>query len=438
MYLGGYTIVLKHLRIIILTICLFFLFTCVSIVSALDYKTVAKITRITHPAYTMSNIWQGEGFGGPWNKDYTRIMIYESMGDAYVNPTYGVQGRGFVWGYVSTLKNLGGGVNYQGSLADYQNNTYQLPTNYQEAPVWSIFSGEENVIYALKTTNKMLVKYNVDTHVETEITSYDRSGSSLTYPQIVGWTTDNNRLLVAFGGAASWSDGWEINVQTGAKTYFSSRPSYCSAEGWRWPWAKNIHAGRSLDKKYIAWYGERNGVFSNDYTTYCYPFQYGAYDNQYVDDGNVEGYNWTHIMWDISDDWYMAGDVGTFKSSSPQGAPYLTTYHIAQIFFDRTTHHFTHNVLLSMPGAGYWRKGGTIDYNYHGLPTPTVRKDGNQIMFMSTNGVYSVEDYEYNNSYTPYGARGMFLVDLSASANPPPSPSLDTTPPAPPTVIEIK
>jgi len=444
-------------KIIFLTIIFFGLFGLAKSSQAAGELSVANVFRITHPAYTITNIWQGNGFGGPWNKDNTRILIYENSAS---NPQYpGVTGRGFVWGNLDTLKNLGGGEDYQGSLTDYQNNTHALPDNFAIAPLWSVFPGEESIIYALNTDTKYLVKYNVNTSASTNIASYDCtspcSGQSLTNPQISGWTA-NNTLIVQFGGTASWSAGWEINVSTGAKTYWSNRPSSCSANGWYWPHAKSVHGDRSPDKLYILLDASQTGGASdNDYVhSNCWPDPYSSpSEYQFSISPLADTLDGPH--WNYSNDWLIIGNLNTYSGSNAPTAPYVATWGEDQVYFDRNAHTYTYNKFLTYDTAGYWMQQSsyscaissdcdshypfsycykskcTQDMNYHGLPKDSLRKDGKQLMFMSTGGVYSIDDYNYNNTYTPYGAIGMFLADLSSASQP------DTTPPTAPTGLSV-
>jgi len=65
--------------------------------------------------------------------------------------------------------------------------------------------------------------------------------------------------------------------------------------------------------------------------------------------------------------------------------------------------------------------------NWGSLPIPTLRSDGLQMMFFSTEGKYSPDDYRLRGS-TPWATEGVFLADLTVGSQPP----ADTTPPTTP------
>ena len=89
-----------------------------------------------------------------------------------------------------------------------------------------------------------------------------------------------------------------------------------------------------------------------------------------------------HPNWRYSNDWYISGTVSS--PYSPYGSnPYLGTYRIYQVFFDRITKTFTHHELLSQDGAGFWGGG---DYNYGCLPSPTISANGQMIIYQRYRG----------------------------------------------------
>lgn len=488
--MGGKMRILKYFKILSLLINLISLFLLMSVSSASvnidsQRRVVTKITRITHPAYTMQNVWQGEGYGGPWsyhsNEANRKIIIVEAQWPGITNPKYGnTVGRGIVWGNLNELKALGGGEVYASTLSQYQSVTNVFPKtasgeDIYTYPVWSILAGEENMVYTLCMSSAdcgiyyhWLVKLDVTNWARTPIVDIANPSQKYTdwsllkrYSGIVGWTS-NNTLIIAYGGPA-WdfrpagtqiTDGVEIGFNPTTETYLADRQIYsCNEEGYRWPFAKEMHRARRPDGKYIAHYGTKSGVYTNDYTDHCWN---GDYTNiEYWD--TTPGANMlTHVHWQYNNDWFVAGHMG--KSQSQAWQPYMADYSINQVFFDsdyakancnpRGTNTscpgaFTHNTLVSMKATGFHSPSSMINpatglpypgvspyRNYHGMPTPTLRADSKQLMFMSTNGTWSLEDRHCaatgtggcDLTYTDniradmlvnYNGRGMFLVDLA-------------------------
>lgn len=94
----------KKLVLLSITI-LIFCFAILPKSFAADELSVTAQTRISHPAFQSSQVFYT--VRNPWNLDYTKMMLSENT-DPYDFPSpYGEQGRQFIWGYVSELKNWG-------------------------------------------------------------------------------------------------------------------------------------------------------------------------------------------------------------------------------------------------------------------------------------------------------------------------------------------
>ncbi|MFH0863734.1 MAG: hypothetical protein V1858_01405 [Candidatus Gottesmanbacteria bacterium] len=379
--------------------------------------TVTKVTRISHPAYRTSNVWYGAR--DPWNSDYTRLMLYESP--AFTHPEYGKTGRGLVWGTINNLKSWT-------TLTEYENAAKPLQAGYDnfnwraDSVYWSPFIGEENVIYGLYTYYSTTVRrLNLDTGTVTIVVSYDPGdGTDVSNARALGWTTDN-KLVVGFNDITGCC-GYEIDVQTGSRTRYYSQPSKCSDEGNRWPLdvKANGHMHLSPDKKREALYGY-GYIRINEPGVDCIT----EYKDPYYPNNPV-GKHIGHVSWRYSNDWLLAGDVGDFDGCNFT-APHMDTYGIYQIYFDRTTHEFDYYSLLKKEGAGLWCDGSNYR-NYHALPLATLRSDGNQIHFMSTDGLWSYDDYTLKGK-TPWGTEGVFLADLALAS--------DTIPPSAPSGLAV-
>ncbi len=390
-------------------------------------RVVTSITRLSHPAFNIDNIY-GQGGFNSWNSNLKRILMYESVG--YCDPIAGC-GRGIVTGNINELKSAAA----IGTLQDYLNASTDIPDSIWENPKaieWSPFSVENEYIYGLRASDKMLVKYNTDTGDQIPLISYSHPDLTAT-PSLLGWTSDN-KLIVNFN-QSEWDSGlYEVDIDfpdhvNPSTTHYSSRPNLCSERFSRYPSARSIHEGKSPDSKYYAHYNAssaESGVETNDYSD---PLNCGLFYNDALN-GSVTDDYLSHIDWQHSNDWFVGGKV-----LCQQTYPYLFNYAISQVFFNRGTNAFSHNKLISKLGAGYW-KGSDCqdsqfeDYNYLALPSPTLSKDGKQLMFISTDGKYSTEDYNCCIKGCPdttipqsvcdaivgnTGTRGIFIADISFS-----------------------
>ena len=279
-----------------------------------------NITRITHPCVETTNLWQGEQRGisvggtGAWNANNTKIMWMEAQyheGGLVVPGCNNVNGRGVVWGNLAVLKSLAGtepySVNmqntydyttdYNGSYSDFVANTTPMPNVFKNnvngnllpyPPLWSIVPGEEDIIYGLqRLSNSQLRLWKYDTSQAKDannpviiFTLTDPQSNISNIPMLWGWKRGTTNFYIIVNeqheADANWR-GWEIDPTGMPKaTYFTGKYSNgkCSGEGLNRPWS-GIHTGRSPDGRFVAQYGEEEGV-SN-----CESWIYG--DMEYYD-----------------------------------------------------------------------------------------------------------------------------------------------------------
>lgn len=405
---------MKVLINLFITICFFIALTLLNVfsASASEKLTVTGIVRITHPAYNASNYWYGVRY--PWNRDNTRILIYEEP-ETY----YGVTGRGLRWGFISELE--AASVDNGGSKADYEAVARAVPdavhmTNPHTA-LWSPFDGEENIIYATYQDG-WLKKINVDTLSRTNVVQHGMStGFCYGY--------DINNKLICSKLYDNWSSGGvSIDIVNKIVTNVSgiSTPPYgngdaykmtsCSQvsnEYWTWPDIKHAHG---------TFNPSRNMTSSSNYglggsTSKGMFVKNGCGGNEYFVRDTVTFA--THTSWLASDNWYIAGGAGdTLWVTQPN----LDNMSVYQVVFTpdnvNKTGSFEYTELWSMPSAGRWESspGARDNYNWGAIPIPTVRKDGLQILFFSTNGKYSFTD---GKSSSESAGIGMFLTHISRS-----------------------
>ncbi|MDQ7786436.1 MAG: hypothetical protein RDU01_02405 [Thermodesulfovibrionales bacterium] len=376
---------------------------------AIEQLTVSKITRISHPVYRAGNLWYG--VRDPWNRDYTRIMLYENT--SYTDPGTGKKGRGMVWGFINNLKNWSTLTEYESAAKPFPKNSYWAATSLY----WSPFPGEENIIYGIYTSDKTVSKLNVDTGVITPIISYDPGdGTSVSTARSFGWTTDN-KLVVNFDNENFASGGYEIDVQTRTRVRYSS-PAWA-----RWPQTGHGHGHKSPDRLYNA-----------DYVSYSGQNLYGVVklsnNERFLDKARFDQIApVNHVSWKASNDWYLGSGV-TWKYGP--NAPALFTKGLFQIIFDRTNNKFTYNTLFTFEGPAQWWDETKQEwvYNWHTHPLATLRSDGFQVFFTSTDGKFSYDDYQ-RRGVTPWGTEGYFLADLISASSPTPPPPPPPPPPAP-------
>ncbi len=405
---------------------------------AADELTVIDIKRISHPAYRAGQQWFSVRY--PWNRDDTRIMMYESR---VTHPNYGTTGRGLVWGFVSELKNWATLPESQ-QLAAYETAAKPLPDSAHitrpTAADWSIFPGEENIIYAVyykQSSPEKLKKINVDTNVITDVVTL---GNNFRGAVIYGWTSNNTLIITTLSD--KYDEVVEVDVQNKIiVNNFNTKQSVCSTEGRRWPYISHGHSARSLDRQWIISYYSGGGDSITDpwgdtkrplyYTlknlNSCVSFDLRTYGER----------DFGYASWHASNEWLIAPDYGSGMHGSP--SPNIDDYGIWQVWLgNESDYHdgryggtdngregeLKRKLLFYSSTAQSWREGATWDtgnLNWHAHPFPNIRKDGRQILFGSTDGKYSWEDYQ-KKGVTPWGYEGFFLADLDNCrevANPP-------------------
>lgn len=461
------------MKIISLNICILSLFLVSTIVPAYSNGelVVAGIHRISHPAYTTDNYWYTTF--PQWNVDKSRILIYEigiaTSNGKYYHPNFPSSypnardyGRGLIWGCLKTscvsasrvyrpsitstlqaldLDNASGNQ----SLIDWDNNTVQISATakYQPVPAWSPYPGETNILYAINRNTQMLVTYNVDTGVETPITSYYHS-SGVTNAQILGFTKDavtgslghKDQIIIQLDYSKR-PGGYIYRVFTDRDNNFSSptkqyeaAPGSCSSAMTWYPDPPQVHSAVSPDGLYTA--GE-DAMFKNDFSgSTCSGSVNGGTGNPYSGKywwwNNISHdnkYGITHINWGASNDWYIAANNTNYPYNyQTETAPHIgvNEQKIWQVYFDRTLGDtrlkancnngyardecycpecFTHNELVSRSSAGNWfTPTGTV-VNYPALALPTISSDGTLLRFQGTNGKYTREDKSWCDKITP-------------------------------------
>jgi hypothetical protein len=418
--------VLRFMRIFSLTIPLLFLSFGTIPAFGTDELRVTKITRITHQAYSASNLWFGAQY--PWNSDRKRIMLYEVSS---FNPVYGETGRGLRWGYISELKSWTTLSEYKTAARDIKDSVH---ITVPGAAKWSPFSDEPNIIYApfySGSNGTYLKKINVDTGQITNVVSISDDGYNTRKMMCYGWTTAStgNKLICSIAGDDDWSvGGYEIDVKAGTKTYISYIPKVpygkteqykitsCSQvedRYWTYPNMGHGHGGRNPSGTMVSINQGFGGAVSKG--TFVKNGCGGKEFFETVSSPETQ-YN-AHISWTASDDWYLAGGAGDGTWGSAPNIDKMTVYQV--IFrpnYQNKTATYTYIPLWTKASAGRWETspGKQDHYNWGAIPIPTLRNDGLQALFFSTDGKYSYGDYIAEPSLASnWGTEGAFLADFA-------------------------
>jgi len=137
--------------------------------------------------------------------------------------------------------------------------------------------------------------------------------------------------------------------------------------------------------------------------------------------GMVWGFVEDLMSWHSSDRWFLCSSgQGAYDKSQPWYAerPLVVDYFIWQVYFDGAR--FTYRDLLRVKTAGRWAPGGEAGRanavgNFHAHLIPILRKDGRQIYYTATQGLFSYADHQ-RAGVTPWGLEGAFLADLTPTA----------------------
>ena len=366
-----------------------------------DELKVAKVRRISHPGYGAGQCTFG--IRDPWNYDRSRLMYNEGAKFTGKQPYY--YWSPVVWGFVSELKHWKTAEEYERARKHVNENQH---FGFSANLWWSIFPGEENIMYAAHLASKNVVRFNVDTEQMTDVCSYDPGdGRDLSHVRVMGWTTDS-KLIVTLGDnngdVIPEKGGWEIDVKTKKRTYVPvARDDYS-----RWP--------------AIASHG--HGTFSPDRSMYfrCGGNELRALPSQklirtFATWERSPPFSLEHLSWRASNNWFTSESGGpewnriAAKTGKWPTSPLLDKITIYQIWTDGEIK----PLLTTVTTCAWSGKDGAQHWNYEGEPIPDHSRDGRQLIFPSYDGVYSPDDHEAFGS-APWGYCGLFLADLVPAA----------------------
>ena len=129
-----------------------------------DELKVAKVRRISHPGFGAGQCTFG--IRDPWNCDRSRVMYNE--GGKFLGTTPYYYYSPVVWGFVSELKNWKTAEEYERARKHVNEDKH---FGFSSNLWWSIFPGEENIMYGAYLATRKIVRFNVDTEEITDVCS---------------------------------------------------------------------------------------------------------------------------------------------------------------------------------------------------------------------------------------------------------------------------
>jgi len=345
-----------------------------------------KVTRISHPAFTPANIGDsGHSDWSVWNRDHTRIMIYESQVDCtrYANQvpsmcdfqTDGLgYGRRAVWAFIDDLKEMTDDMPVAAHLKLFR----AVPGIDDAAftfPVWSPLVGEEHIVYTV--ISNASTKYAENAGHVVRVNLNTGSIKNVAFINAVAGKTRcwawsaTNRMYCSNKGQYDWSDAYIIDIANDMKHKItggrpkSSRQNLCDPRWQEWPAVGHGHSGMSPDRtKWAHDYGHQNengvylisscesGIDEPDF------IEDMAWEDSFLDLRDKDNarliypHAASHVSWESSEDWFI---VDTYESLPMPYRPTLAEQRVMQVDFDGAS--FKYRTLTSHTTPYYWDDG---------------------------------------------------------------------------------
>jgi len=369
----------------------------------------------------MSECFEGSntyfGIYSPFNTTSDRVWMYET---SRTNPKAECleagAGRGFVYGTIADLKSWS-------SVADYKTKAKPFPagcTPYKYWALWSPIAGEENYVY-MACDSGWIKKFDTSASVPAWENVIDTGSGQIT---CYGFDAAN-KLICDTDGETPWDTLKAITV-TGTPTSADITASNRTCGSFQWYWYNGLGALGSHGHSDIspsALFGTKYG--SGVSTSGVYRLS----DCNFTVDPIQESPYFDHTDYHASNDYFL-----TKRSPEASGvtSPGIVTDYLTQRYFNQSTMAFgDSNDFLAEPTARWWWNGTTL-MDYHGALLPSCNNDCSKILYTSTNGKYSYDDYLYNSAYQPWEFYGVFLVETAVTGE------SDTTPPAAPSGLSVQ
>ncbi len=385
---------------------------------------VGDISRLTHDAYRIAAQQYGlKGAEPYWNLDGTKIIYLEST--TFTHPTYTETGRGWVWALMSDLKDLSDLADWPSgasNLTSYQNvtNVFDDHVHLTSNPAicWSRLTGEDDIVYRTLYSGSnctQLQKWDTSDVGPSWANVIDVSVGTTECRNmaILGFTANDDLIVMLenddFTYSFSGQRGWRISDVGGtpSKASITSWPTAgCSSDYVSDSWKLDFRThGHSFSNPDFTYYGDYWANAANPYSVVdidaCVQY----------DTDTVRGpFGTSHGVWNVDLDWFLA-DEG--HGTGGDSAPNLNLYGIYQVYYDPAgAGTFTYRVLLEKNSAGGWKDNGTEELNFSAHPLPIMKTDGTEVLFTSTDGAYSYDDFVYDNGLS-WDTEGLFLMEVS-------------------------
>lgn len=359
---------------------------------------VSTVKQVMPDGFASADLWYGQE--DPWNSDATRIMYFED--DNVLDPD-GEYGLGLVWARVADIESWT-------TVAEYKASRHALdryPYRYAAQLEWSPFEGEENIVYAARLADHMIVKIDVDSGDVEPIVSYDPGDGDAPTPLLRRWTLDNH-LIVMLDGAddlSPWVRGvYEVDVQARTRTYWGPPDTMDywalpTSDRIRWPYVVSHHGSFSPDHTLAV--GSDNTI--KETTDYSLVATVAPITKPYASSIN-------HTTWRASQAWFVVDDLGeSYNTAIYSSSPNIDNFAIHQCFVDG----HCRPLLVTRSAQDY----NQYPVNWPTSPIATVRKDGRQLVYTTTNGMYSQTDHD-NYGVEPWSHRLLFLANLVPATDP--------------------
>jgi hypothetical protein len=354
---------------------------------------VSSVRQVMPDGFASADLWYGQE--DPWNSDTTRIMYWEDNNSLDPDGQYGL---GLVWARVVDLESWTTVAEYKAARHALDPFPYQYATQLE----WSPFPGEESIIYAARLSDRMIVRIDVDTSEVEQVVSYDSGTSNTQEPLLRRWTLDNHLIVMLDGrdDLSPWVHGvYEVDVQTKTRRYWGPPDiedywDLPTDDRVRWPYVVAHHASMSPDHT-MAVDSNNRITTTSDYAllTTVPP----------ITDPYVSSIN--HTTWRSTNAWFLVDDLGeSYNTAIHSSAPNIDNFAIHQCF---AADGRCQPLLVVRSAQDY----DNYPVNWPTSPIATLRKDGRQFVFTTTNGKYSQRDHD-DFGVTPWSPRLLYLANL--------------------------
>ena len=377
---------------------------------------VVRVHRVSSPFYQTGNSFHSEG--DPFNRDGTRLLFLE-LDSAHSKAP--LTARGFVSGKLQDLTAWKTFDEYRLAARPVLK-VCDLSDTPEFSFHWSPHPGEENIVYALRKSRKMVIRINVDTQVETDVVSYDPGDGRDASPRACGWTTDNVLIVVMQDrGAPAFGGGFEVDVLKKTRTPFARWPQRTKPDNdSRGEWPTQFTASEFSDqwRRYQknnlgSGHGARSPSGRFAIVNPGITSAQGVVDTvtgKYFHDDHTKGgdadnrcapYLPNYCNWNASEHWYVmnsGGEQGVGGKPAFGSQPEIHDFPIWQVHFrgdQNPAQPFAYRKLMVVRSScGWYDAARNLRYMEGSRIHVNVSRNGRWLYYVATDGNYHEVDYE--------------------------------------------